>query len=157
MAKAYINIGSNQGDRHALIEQAVALIQSSFHTNAARSSFIESEPWGFESSHPFLNLGILVDVDLTVRSPEEVLHTLLYIEQSISPGSHRDKNGNYIDRKIDIDLIAIDDIIFNSPVLTLPHPLMHRRSFVLNPLLELWDSWIHPVLGQSVQEMLKNI
>lgn len=157
MAKAYINIGSNQGDRHALIEQAVALIQSSFHTNAARSSFIESEPWGFESSHPFLNLGILVDVDLTVRSPEEVLHTLLYIEHSISPGSHRDRNGNYIDRKIDIDLIAIDDIIFNSPVLTLPHPLMHRRSFVLNPLLELWDSWIHPVLGQSVQEMLKNI
>lgn len=157
MAKAYINIGSNQGDRHALIEQAVALIQSSFHISAITSSFVESEPWGFESPYPFLNLGILIDVDLTGRSPEDVLHTLLYIEKSISPCSHRDENGNYVDRKIDIDLIAIDDIVFNSPILTLPHPLMHRRAFVLNPLCELWSNWIHPLLGLSAQELLKKL
>lgn len=157
MAKVYINIGSNQGDSRALIEQAVALIQSAFRVAAVKSSVVESEPWGFDSPHPFLNQGILIDVDLTERGPEAILDTLLYIEKSISPLSHRDKDGNYVDRKIDIDLIAVDDIIFKSSTLTLPHPLMHLRWFVLKPLQELWSDWIHPVLGKNAHELLKNL
>lgn len=157
MAKAYINIGSNQGDRQALIEQAVALIESTFAATAAKSSIEESEPWGFESPHAFLNIGLLIDVDLTILTPDDILHTLLYIEQSISPTSHRDKSGNYIDRKIDIDLISIDNIIFHSPTLTLPHPRMQHRRFVISPLQQLWSDWTHPVIGKTAAELLKNI
>lgn len=154
MSIAYINIGSNMGNREALIEQAVAHIEFLCGVKCKKSPVIETEPWGFKSSHPFLNIGISIKCNL---EPCSLLQELLKIEKNISDASHRDKNGNYIDRLIDIDLIAIDNIVIDSQSLQLPHPRMHLRDFVVTPMLHLNPSWIHPILNQSITEIYNKL
>lgn len=133
----YINIGSNQGDRRAHIEQAVALIANAFANMRVRlSSYCESEPWGYESKNVYLNLGVAVDLDY-VPDPHQALSTLLAIERSISASPHRDANNRYIDRPIDIDIIAIDKMTVSDAALQLPHPRAWQRTFVMDPLKEL--------------------
>lgn len=136
MHTVYLNIGSNQGDRQAHIEQAIALIASLSQSPVLRSAYIESEPWGFESSNRFLNIGIAIT---TVLQPLELLDRLQAIERQVSPTPHRDAEGHYIDRAIDIDIILIDDLHIDTPRLTVPHPRMHLRDFVMKPLQELLD------------------
>ena len=99
MTMAYINIGSNQGDRKAHIDRAVALISLLAGSNLRCSDYFESKPWGYDSTSPYLNLGVAFP---TTIPPEELLDRLLAIQNSISPQSHRDAAGNYIDRIIDI-------------------------------------------------------
>ena len=106
MPTAYINIGSNQGDRRANIARAVALIADTLNVKPQLSSAIESEPWGYDSDSPYLNIGLVFDTRL---SPEALLDALLSIERYISPASHRKPDGSYADRLIDIDLIAYGD------------------------------------------------
>lgn len=153
MPSAYINIGSNRGDRMALISRAVALIAESF-PDITVSDTVESEPWGFESSSPFLNVGARFSCHLP---PEELLEKLLEIEKSISPLSHRNADGSYRDRLIDIDLIAVDDIVVETPRLTLPHPRMHLRPFVLIPMAELAPGWVHPKLHLTARQLLDRL
>lgn len=152
MAIAYINIGSNVGNREALIEQAVAHIEFLCQDKARKAPLIESEPWGFESANKFLNLGIAITTHL---EPQQLLTELLKIEKEISPHSHRDENGNYIDRMIDIDLIAIDEMVIDTPNLQLPHPRMHLRYFVLTPMMHLNPSWVHPVLHKTIAQLYR--
>lgn len=152
MPVAYINIGSNMGDRHALIEQAVAHIEHLCDTSARRAPMFCSKPWGYRSNAEFLNLGIMVDTDMT---PIELLHGLQAIEKKISATPHRDSAGNYIDREIDIDIVSIDGVIMNKPELTLPHPRMHLRDFVFMPIALLDSKWRHPVLGASPLRLTK--
>lgn len=154
MHKVYINIGSNQGDRETAIGRAVALIEHLCGSPARRSTIIESDPWGYESSNRFMNMGIVI---MTSMPPEKMLKSLLDIEKSISSASHRDGSGNYVDRIIDIDLIAYDDLIIDSESLTLPHPRMHLREFVLRPLALLWPDWRHPILDLTAQELLDSM
>lgn len=154
MPTAYINIGSNKGDRHALIEQAVALIESECGVRARRAPLFYSEPWGFDSDAQFVNLGIAVEVTV---SPAELLLTLQKIERSISSASHRDSDGNYIDRYIDIDIIAIDALVVNTPDLIVPHERMHLRDFVLVPLTYLAPEWRHPSLNATPGELLSRL
>lgn len=139
MATAYINLGSNIGDRRSTIERAVAAIEADLGVSARRSQWVESEPWGFDSPNRFVNLGIAVDTEL---EPLELLHRLQAVEKSIDPSSHRDAEGLYIDRVIDIDLIAVDHLVVDAPELTLPHPRMKERPFVMGPLLELCPDWL---------------
>ena len=154
MSMAYINIGSNQGDRKAHIGQAVALIADIAESEIVQSDYIETPPWGYRSSEPYLNLGIAFATSL---QPEQLLDMLLAIERSINPASHRDADGNYVDREIDIDLIAVDNIIIDSPRLTLPHPRMHLRDFVLAPMAQLAPDWRHPRLGLTPVQLLHNL
>lgn len=154
MAIAYINIGSNVGNREALIGQAVAHIEFLCRGKARKAPLIESEPWGFRSAHKFLNLGIAI---ITHLEPHQLLAELLKIEKRISPHSHRDENGNYVDRKIDIDLIAIDEMVINAPTLQLPHPRMHLRDFVVTPMMHLNPSWVHPILNQSITDIYNKL
>lgn len=153
---AHINIGSNLGDSHALIEQAAAGIAllASDGTAMRRSSFIESEPWGFESPHRFINLGVEITTGL---SPHELLHRLQIIERTISATPHRNADGNYADRLIDIDLICMEQTVTDTTTLTLPHPRMHLRGFVLEPLMELSPQWIHPLLHKTPAQMLADL
>ncbi len=155
MATVHINIGSNIGDRHAHIELAVIRIMEVFGNCVRRSDFIESEPWGFSSPNKFLNLGIAVMTE--VESPETVLEQLKAVERSINPASHRTADGCYADRAIDIDLIAIDGIVYESKSLTLPHPCMHMRQFVLIPLAQTAPDWRHPILGLTARELLEKL
>lgn len=136
--RIHLNIGSNQGDREALIARAVALIADAFPgARITCSPCIETEPWGYESTHPFLNRGVMIDTQ-TVLSPEHVLDITQEIEQRIGHGApHRNHDGTYCDRPIDIDIIDIDRIILHTAQLTLPHPKAHLRPFVMVPLRHL--------------------
>ena len=154
MPVAYINIGSNKGDSRAIIERAIALIEFQSGYKVTRSRYITTPPWGYDSPNEFLNIGISMPTSLT---PQELLDTLLSIQHRISPDSHRGADGTYIDRLIDIDLIAVDDRIINTPGRTLPHPRMHLRKFVLIPMLEIAPRWKHPILNKSIAELIADI
>lgn len=150
---AHVNIGSNLGDSRSLLERAVAEIALRFpHSQLRRSHMVSSEPWGFTSPHKFLNIGVEFKSELT---PLQLLHTLQEVEQGISSGAHRLPDGSYADRRIDIDLIYYGNHIIGSRELTLPHPRMHLRRFVLEPLAELSPEWRHPLLGLTPKEMLR--
>ncbi len=148
---AYINIGSNMGERQALIEKAVSMIERLCGNPARRSALIESKSWGYASEKLYLNLGISVGTSLPAL---DLFKGLQAIQNSISPASHRDDKGGYADRLIDIDLIALDELVVDSPHLQLPHPRMHLREFVLRPMAELAPQWRHPLLNATAGELL---
>lgn len=142
MSTVYLSVGSNSGDRRALIGRAVAAISMRLPVAAVRtSSYYQSKPWGFDSPHPFLNIAIALrfhrSTPWTDSDAEALLDILQGIEHDISPMPHRNADGSYRDRAIDIDIIAIDSLTIVTPRLTLPHPLAHLRDFVMTPLHEL--------------------
>ncbi|MDE5930103.1 MAG: 2-amino-4-hydroxy-6-hydroxymethyldihydropteridine diphosphokinase, partial [Muribaculaceae bacterium] len=144
------NIVSNRGDRPALVARAVALIVERLQPKSCRvSTPVESEPWGFESEHAFLNIGM--DVQLDGMPPEALLDCLQAIEKEISAMPHRNSDGSYRDREIDIDIILIDDMRIDSPRLQVPHPRMLERDFVMIPLRELrGEAWTMPRLAEGL-------
>lgn len=132
----YLNIGSNMGNRLALIEQAVALLRKTLPDCGIRlSEYIESEPWGYESHNRFLNLGVAIDGYR--GTPHDLLRLTQSVERQVADAPHRHADGSYRDRPIDIDIIDIDGIKIQSPELTLPHPRAAEREFVLIPLAQL--------------------
>lgn len=147
----HINIGSNLGDRRKVIAKAVAMIEERLGVKARRAPIVETPAWGFESANKFLNLGIAIDTDV---EPVTLLRILGEIEREIDPSPHRDASGGYIDRAIDIDLIAVGDTVVESAELTLPHPRMQERRFVLLPMAALEPSWRHPLSGKTAAELL---
>lgn len=156
----YFNIGSNIGDRRAFIARAVPALYNlpGVKVDAVRqSAYVETEPWGFSSDNTFLNLGVAVDADIDTPWCEATLKRLLKyvkeVEKSISAMPHRKPDGTYDDREVDVDIIAVDELAFNSDTLTLPHPKMHLRSFVLGPLAELAPGWRHPLSGLTAAEI----
>lgn len=154
MPTAYINIGSNMGDSPALIEQAVAHIEHLCGAQAQRAPLHHSKSWGYESVSDYTNLGIAIETDIP---PTGLLQAFRSIEHLISPTPHRDADGNYLDREIDIDIIAIDEMAVSSKDLTLPHPRMHLRDFVLVPMAYLAPTWRHPRLGATASELLDRL
>lgn len=162
MNKVALLIGGNQGDRHTLIEQATVLIQERIGTVVLASNVYETEPWGkFDEAEQkpanFLNKALVVD---TLLSPHDVLYEAQAIELSL--GRVRSKGGNtsdrvYSSRPMDIDLIFFNDEVIDTPELTIPHPRMHLRRFVLEPLAEIIPEYQHPILRLSVAELLSNL
>lgn len=144
MSRIHINIGSNIGDRAAQIERAVAAICERIDPDGEAEIRLapieESDPWGYESENRFLNLGMMIVTDAD-EDPHRLLAVLQEIEREISGASHRTADGDYADREIDIDLIAVDDKVVDSPTLQLPHPRMEMRDFVMRPLLYLDPGW----------------
>ena len=140
MAIVYANLGSNLGDRKANINKALQRIGEIFGDYRI-SEFVESEPWGFDSTNSFINIGVAFKSDLP---PEEILTLLQSVEKELSSVVHRDENGNYKDREIDIDIMAIDEIRYHSERLILPHPHLLEREFFIHPLLELAPHWQYP-------------
>lgn len=132
---AYLSLGSNLGDRHATMQQAILLLDSQAGTVDRVSSAIETEPWGFESANKFLNMCVRIT---TTLSPEQLLTTTKNIELQLGRTT-KSVNGQYHDRPIDIDILTYDDLHINTPSLTLPHPHMHERDFVMIPLREILD------------------
>lgn len=147
----YLGLGSNQGDRQFLLEQAIALIAVQVGSVVKCSSFIETEPWGFASDHKFLNAVVAVETTLT---PHRLLNATQRIERQLGR-RHKTINGQYADRPIDIDVLLIDDHIIRRPRLTIPHPLLLEREFVWRPLLEIAPDIIHPVFDIPVAQLVK--
>lgn len=133
MATLYLSLGTNLGDRRRNLSCALELIAAEVGTILSASDIIETEPWGFESSNRFLNMVVKVDTDL---NPVDALHVTQDIEHRLGR-TEKSVNGQYHDRLIDIDLLMYDNITVSTPELTLPHPHMHERRFVMEPLAQI--------------------
>ena len=131
--RVFLGLGSNLGDRQAHLTQAISLIAEKVGSVIRQSSFIETEPWGFESPNKFMNAVILCE---TTKTPREVLKLTQQIERDMG---RRKKSvaGGYADRPIDIDILLYDDLNVDEPDLKIPHPLMHERDFVMIPFNEI--------------------
>ena len=131
---AYLSLGSNLGDRHATMRRAIDLLGREVGTVDRQSSMLETEPWGFQSANKFLNMCVRV---LTPLSPQQLLSATQGIERALGRMS-KSVDRHYHDRPIDIDILMYDDLHINTPELTLPHPLMQERDFVMIPLREIY-------------------
>lgn len=130
----YLALGSNLGRRAEALREAIRRISESIGKVDRQSSFIETEPWGFESAHRFLNAAVRCRTRL---SPREVLQQTQAIEQQMGRTRKTDAAQGYSDRPIDIDILLYDDLHLQEPDLVIPHPLMHERDFVMIPLREI--------------------
>ena len=137
--RVFLGLGSNLGRRRSLLKRAIQLIGERVGEVVRKSSFIETEPWGFESKHKFLNGVILCETD---KSPREVLMLTQQIERELGRKKHISHLSPltthlYQDRPIDIDILLYDDLTIDEPDLKIPHPLMQQRDFVMIPLKEI--------------------
>lgn len=154
MAVVGINIGSNAGNRGANLRYAVSEIERRLGCRARRSSVYVTEPWGYLSDSPFFNIELEITTDVPGR---QLLVLFRDIEHGVGCYAHRDSEGHYVDRTLDIDIVYIGDEVSDDAELTLPHPRMQDRDFVLLPLAELSPGWRHPVTGKTVGELLADL
>lgn len=149
MPKLYLSLGSNEGDREQLLRSAIDAIGRLIGPVDGISPLVETEPWGFESPHPFVNAALSVETSLPAM---DVLERTQSIERQLG---RRRKSiaGRYEDRPIDIDLLLYGDLVLTSERLTLPHPLLPERLFVLEPLAEIAPQILHPTLGKTIQTL----
>ena len=146
MSKVYLSIGSNKGNRSVLINKAIDEIEKKIGKIISRTSIYQSRSWGFDSND-FYNLSLLIDTDI---EPKSLLINLKKIEKSMG---REDIDGSYSDRFIDIDILFYDNIIIDSEDLKIPHPKIEIRKFVLVPMLEIADDYVHPILNKTIRQL----
>lgn len=149
MATVYLGLGTNLGDKEANLRTAIYKLQERIGKQVSLSSFYETAPWGFESDHSFLNAAIGLE---TILSPIEILHITQEIEKELGR-TKKSVNGSYSDRLIDIDILLYDNLVLQTPELTIPHPLMTERDFVMKPLIEIAGNVIHPTRQKTLSEL----
>jgi 2-amino-4-hydroxy-6-hydroxymethyldihydropteridine diphosphokinase len=143
---AYLSLGSNLGDRAGNLRAAIAELEVAGRTRAV-SGFYETQPVDVPNQPWFLNCVIAIETD---KTPREMLQLALNIEAAMGRLRMRDKGA----RNIDIDIVLFGDQVVNEPGLKIPHPAMHHRRFVLEPLVEIAPQALHPELGKTAQELL---
>jgi 2-amino-4-hydroxy-6-hydroxymethyldihydropteridine diphosphokinase len=147
---AYIGIGSNLGDKLHHCEKAISeILKIDRHKLLAKSSLFKTQPIGYTSQNWFVNGVIKIETDL--EAPE-LLRTLKTTESQLG----RTETFRWGPRTIDLDILFFDDIEIHTEELQIPHPLIQDRQFVLIPLAEIDQNFIHPVLKKTVQELLNN-
>ena len=139
MHTVYLSLGTNLGDKEHNLVSAIKEIERRIGPVRAQSAFLTTEPWGFESENTFLNAAVRVETEL---SPNELLRVTQQIEREMgrtqkSSVDPQQSKVIYHDRIIDIDILLYDDLHINTKKLTIPHPHMHERNFVLIPLKEI--------------------
>ncbi|WP_417009250.1 2-amino-4-hydroxy-6-hydroxymethyldihydropteridine diphosphokinase [Bacteroides congonensis] len=157
MAKVYVGLGTNLGDKEQNLRDAVQKIEEQIGKVVSLSAFYVTAPWGFTSENSFLNAAACVETEL---SPLDVLQKTQAIERELGR-MKKSINGAYSDRLIDIDLLLYDNLVLSvtSPTgaeLNLPHPLMTERDFVMKPLAEIAPELVHPVLGKTMRELISS-
>ncbi|HRY33703.1 MAG TPA: 2-amino-4-hydroxy-6-hydroxymethyldihydropteridine diphosphokinase [Bacteroidales bacterium] len=148
-SRVLLCLGSNLGDREQMLAAARRGIVQGIGRISGTSSVYETRPWGFDAGTSFLNQVVRVE---TFLSPEAVLEEIRRIEKR--HGRERHGQAGYQSRTLDIDILYFDDLMITTGTLTIPHPLLHLRKFVLEPLAEIDPAFIHPVLGLSNRELL---
>lgn len=152
--------GSNFRGKEQILQRAAECIAEQVGSIERASQICYSEAWGFTCEEEFANQAILVS---TVLTANEVLMKTQAIERELGRDRKAESEEKlmtgerYASRVVDIDIIFYDDIMVESEELTLPHPLMHEREFVLRPMLEVAAEWRHPIIGRTVEEMLEGI
>ena len=147
--RVFIALGSNLGDREKNLGAAILLL-SSFISVQKISPIYETEPWGFKDQPSFFNQ---VLEGLTRFKPVTLLKRLKSIEKKLG----RKPGIRYGPRLIDLDILFYDDLILDEPGLAIPHPRLHERSFVLVPLENIAPCLVHPVLNQTIHELLQKV
>ncbi|MDI3528010.1 MAG: 2-amino-4-hydroxy-6-hydroxymethyldihydropteridine diphosphokinase [Tenuifilum sp.] len=147
MAKVYLSLGSNLGDRENYLASARDFIKSRIGSIVKESSVYESEPWGFDADSNFLNQVLKVETQL---SPAAIMLEISYIESKL--GRERTGKG-YSSRTIDIDVLFYDHLILYTPELIVPHKQLHKRNFIIEPLKEIAPDFIHPLFSITVTEI----
>ncbi len=148
MSIAYIAIGSNVGNRRYHCLKAVELLEQSGQAVSKISSLYETEPWGVKNQPPFINMAVEIETEFP---PKKLLGLLKKIEKKMG----RKKTVRWGPRVIDLDILFYDDLTLNNDDLVIPHPLMHTRVFVLEPLSEIAPEKVHPVLRKKVASLLR--
>jgi 2-amino-4-hydroxy-6-hydroxymethyldihydropteridine diphosphokinase len=149
----YLGLGTNLGNKEDNIRQAIQKIKERMGEVIASSALHEYTPWGFESINNFINAVVAVETD---KTPLKVLSLTQEIEQELGR-TKKSVNNDYKDRIIDIDILLFDDMLINTKELTVPHPLMTERIFVLEPLCEIAPDYVHPIRHKTIKELLISI
>ena len=151
--RAYLSLGSNLGEKSANLNKAIELLKERAGEVLAVSSFYETAPDGFISENSFVNIALSLDTKLDVYVLLDVCEE---IEKELGRTT-KSVNLNYSDRLIDIDILYFNNMQLATERLTLPHPRMHKRQFVLEPLAEIAPKFRHPITGMSTVKMLKEL
>ncbi|WKZ47030.1 MAG: 2-amino-4-hydroxy-6-hydroxymethyldihydropteridine diphosphokinase [Anaerolineales bacterium] len=141
----YLALGSNIGNRAQNLKEAIAALSPQMEVKA-RSAVYETPPWGFEDQEKFLNQAVRVE---TYLKPEQLIKHLKRLEVALG----RKESFQNGPRLIDIDILFYDDLVLYSPALTIPHPHLHERGFVLVPLMDIASDFVHPVKKKSIREL----
>lgn len=151
MARAYIGLGSNVGDREVFLGKAIEMLGDSKRVKVLRrAGFYETEPVGREDQSWFINT--VAEIETSLPPHELLAHT-----QSIESKLGRRQREHWGPREIDLDILLYENRVLDTPTLTLPHPQLHQRRFVLAPLCELAPDLIHPIFQRPLRELLENL
>ena len=142
----YISLGTNLDNRTANLKQAISLLPPQM-TVKAKSKVYETPPWGYTEQDPFLNQVVKAT---TYLEPEKLLKHIKRLEVAMG----RKATFRYGPRLIDIDILFYDDEILETPSLSIPHPNLHERGFVLLPMMDIAPDHVHPVKKKSIREMI---
>lgn len=145
----YLGLGTNKGDRIANLEAAVQALSPKIEV-VQRSPIYRTPPWGYTDQPDFLNMALEARTKLT---PSELLKYLKTLEAQVG----RTATFRWGPREIDIDILLYDDLLLETPKLTIPHPQMHERAFVLVPLADLAPDLRHPKLNQRIADLKNNL
>jgi len=148
MNKVYLSLGSNRGGRTAHLKNAIDLLSEWAGEVTVVSSLYETPPWKMEDETNFINQALLLETEM---SAAQLIDTIILIESMM--GRQRSAN-KYEPRKIDIDVLFFNNEIINTDELTVPHPLLQERKFVLVPMAEIAPEFIHPVFKKSISRLL---
>ena len=146
----FVLLGSNLGDREHLVNQACKMIGERCGKIVAESSLYESEPWGFQSEHWFLNQVVEVQTQL---SPDEMMRQLLEIEKELGRDRSTPHEG-YVSRPMDLDILYFGNQIVDTQLVTAPHPRLHQRRFTLLPLCDIAPDFVHPTMKKTNLQLL---
>lgn len=149
MKGIFLLLGSNLGDREAILRSAVGAINQTAGRVVRHSVFYRTQPWGYAEQPEFLNLLLELESDL---EPLPLLNALRRIERSLG----RKRIEKWRERSLDIDILYYGDRVIRTARLTVPHPELHNRRFALVPLCELAPHLLHPVFGLSQVELLRD-
>ena len=185
MEELIIGLGSNLGDRQANLEEAIRRLSQRFGAPLRISSFIETEPWGYQSENRYLNgaviflvkevgadrrsrysgideveevnkVGEVEEAGAKRRSRYSGIEILKWLKGIEKDMGRITKNDGYSDRSVDLDILFLGDRIIRTPELIIPHPHLHEREFVLRPLLEICPQKVHPALRLTIAEIVRN-